>query len=115
MTTYLDPIAPVILGVTGVLFFAILGRYIARQLNQPSVLGEVLIGILIGTVGSYLGLEIILILREGPAVFDIINFVLSGQTPESAALAVLDEASAQRLLAVLQGPNGGVLMQVAHV
>lgn len=32
-----DPIAPVILGVTGILFFAILGRFAARKLGQPSV------------------------------------------------------------------------------
>jgi len=109
-----DPIAPVILGVTGILFFAIFGRYVARHLNQPSVLGELLIGILIGTVGSFFGLEIVLILREGAAVFDIITLALSGESLESAALATLDEASARRLLAVLQGPNGGILMQVAH-
>jgi len=31
-----DPIAAVILGVTGILFFAILGRFTARRLGQPA-------------------------------------------------------------------------------
>lgn len=37
-----DPIVPVILGVTGVLFFVVLRRFTARKLGQPSVLGELL-------------------------------------------------------------------------
>ena len=31
--THTDPIAPVILGVTGILFFALVGRYAARKLG----------------------------------------------------------------------------------
>ncbi|MFQ5754617.1 MAG: hypothetical protein ACE5H7_00850 [Acidiferrobacterales bacterium] len=38
-----DPIAPVILGVTGILFFAVLGRFAVRWFGQPSVLGELVI------------------------------------------------------------------------
>ena len=109
-----DPIAPVILGVTGILFFAILGRFVARRLNQPSVLGEVVIGILIGVVGSYFGLELVIVLREGPAVFDIINLWLSGVPLPAAAEQILGPVAAEALLAVLQGPNGGIYMQVAH-
>ena len=30
---YTDPIAPVILGVTGILFFALIGRFLARKLG----------------------------------------------------------------------------------
>jgi len=114
LVSHTDPIAPVILGVTGILFFAILGRFIARRLNQPSVLGEVVIGIAIGAVGGYLGLELVVVLREGPAVFDVINLWLSGQSLEAAARETLGAEAAADLLEVLQGPNGGVYMQVAH-
>ncbi len=112
--SHADPIAPVILGVTGLLFFAILGRFLARRLGQPSVLGELIIGIVLGAVGSYLGFQVVLILREGPAVFDIINLALAGEPLAQAAREVLDEPAATRLLTVLEGPSGGVLMQVAH-
>ena len=53
-----DPIAPVILGVTGILFFAVLGRFGARRLGQPAVLGELVMGLILGNVGYLLGLEI---------------------------------------------------------
>ena len=47
-----DPIAPVILGVTGILFVALIGRFSARKLGFPSVLGELLMGILVGNIAS---------------------------------------------------------------
>ncbi len=109
-----DPIAPVILGVTGILFFAIVGRFIARQFGQPSVLGELLVGIIIGAVGSYFGLELVILLREGPAVFDVVNLWLGGASLEAVAVDTFGATTAVNLLAVLQGPNGGVYMQVAH-
>ena len=68
-----DPIAPVILGVTGILLFALVGRFIARKLGQPSVLGELVMGVLLGNVGYWLGFDFIHVLREGPAIFDVVH------------------------------------------
>ena len=63
-----DPVAPVILGVTTILAFAIIGRIGARKLGQPTVLGELLMGILLGNVAWYLGIDLIAVLREGRLV-----------------------------------------------
>ena len=112
---YVDPVAPVILGVTGILFFAIAGRFAARKLGQPSALGEVIMGILIGMLGHFFGLELVVLLREGPAIFDIFNTVVAGGSLEAAAEQAVGQPAASQLLAVLQGPNGGILMRVAHV
>ena len=43
--SHVDPAAPIILGVTTILVFAVIGRYFARRLGQPTVLGELVIGI----------------------------------------------------------------------
>jgi Kef-type K+ transport system membrane component KefB len=43
-----DPSAPVILGATSILAFAVAGRVGARKLGQPTVLGELLMGVLAG-------------------------------------------------------------------
>ena len=109
-----DPIAPVILGVTGILFFAILGRFAARKLGLPSVLGEVMMGILLGNLAYYLGVDLIVALREGPAIFDLERLVIAGHTPESAAVATLGPGSARKILSILQGPHGGEILQVAQ-
>jgi Kef-type K+ transport system membrane component KefB len=109
-----DPIAPVILGVTGILFFAVLGRFAARKLGQPSVLGELLMGVLLGTIGYLLDVDFLLVLREGPAIFDMVELTLSGATLEQAAITALGEEHAVTILKILRGPGGAELTQVAH-
>lgn len=109
-----DPIAPVILGVTGVLFFAVLGRFAARKLTQPSVLGELIMGVVLGNLGYYAGLDFIEVLREGPAIFDMVNLTLAGEPLNQAARETLGREEARHVLEILQGPGGAALTHVAH-
>ena len=109
-----DPIAPVILGVTGILAFAILGRVGARRLGQPTVVGELLMGILIGNLGYFLGIDLIVLLREGPMVFELVHEALSCESMEQAATRIFGADVGAELTAILMGPRGGELMQVAH-
>ncbi len=109
-----DPIAPVILGVTGILFFAVLGRFAARYFKQPSVLGELLMGILIGNVGYWLSLDFIEVLRQGPAIFEMVDLTLSGEPLPAAAVHALGQNDSVKILGILQGPGGAALTQVAH-
>jgi Kef-type K+ transport system membrane component KefB len=109
-----DPIAPVILGVTGILFFAVIGRFAARNMNQPSVLGELLMGILLGNLGYWLGVDFIEVLREGPAIFEMVDLTLSGEPMQQAAIDALGNEKAPAILAILHGPGGAALTQIAH-
>lgn len=109
-----DPVAPVILGVTTILFFAVLGRFGARKLGQPSVLGEILMGVLLGNLAFFLHFDLIMVLREGPAIFAIVERAFAGIPLPQAAAQVLGETEARRILDVLQGPLGAQLLQVAH-
>ncbi len=109
-----DPIAPVILGVTGILFFAVLGRFGARKLGQPSVLGELLMGVILGTIGYLFSVDFLLVLREGPAIFEMVDLALSGASLEQAAVSALGAENAIIILNILQGPGGAELTQIAH-
>lgn len=109
-----DPIAPIIFGVTGILFFAVIGRYAARRLGQPSVLGELLMGVMIGNIAYWMDIDYILILREGTAIFEMMEYTLASMSPERAAAMVFGPEDAQRVLAILQGPKGQEYVQVAH-
>lgn len=111
---YHDPIAPVILGVTGILFFALIGRYIARRIGQPSVLGELIMGVILGNIGYLLGFDFIEILRIGPVLFDITALSISGMPVAEAAKNLLDPKTAESILSILQSPTGPALNQVAH-
>jgi len=109
-----DPIAPVILGMTAILCCALLGRYLARRLGQPSVLGELVMGIALGNGLYWLGLDFITVLREGTAVFDIVERALGGSDWRSAAHAVLPPEKAGEILAILQGPHGADILHVVQ-
>lgn len=101
-----DPIAPVILGVTSILFFAILGRFAARRVHQPAVVGELLMGIVVGNLGYLFGADLIILLREVPQVFDVMSGI--------GVASVFDGDTAAELNRVLNAPDGGVMLQVAH-
>ncbi|MCB1774534.1 MAG: cation:proton antiporter [Gammaproteobacteria bacterium] len=112
--THSDPIAPVIFGVTLILIAALIGRHLARRTNQPSVLGELLMGLLLGNVLAWSGYELMLVLREGTAVMDMTELAMAGADWESAAVSVLGSDAATNFLAMLKGPHGGEYLQVAH-
>jgi Kef-type K+ transport system membrane component KefB len=113
MQLHHDIIAPVILGTTSILFFALLGRFAARRLGQPSVLGELIIGIIIGTLGYAFSIDFIEILREGTAIFDIVGEVLGGHAMREAADALIPHHG-EHLLQILSGPHGQDYLKVAQ-
>ena len=113
-TSHSDPIAPVLLGVTGILFMALLGRFGARKLGLPSVLGELGMGILIGNLAYLLGFDLVVILREGPAFFDTVKNLLQGDELEQACIHALGSEKTEHVLALLRGPHGSELIQVAQ-
>lgn len=112
--THGDPVAPVILGVTSILAFAVIGRVAARKLGQPTVLGELLMGILLGNIAWYLGVDLITVLREGPQVFDVVNQALAGAPIDEVAAATFGAEKGAEITRIITGPAGGEVMQVAH-
>lgn len=109
-----DPIAPVILGVTSILLFAIVGRFTARRLGQPTAFGEVLMGIILGNVGWYLGVDLITVLREGPLVFDVVSQTLAGTPIDEVAASVFGPVTGAEITRIVTGPQGGQVLQVAQ-
>jgi Kef-type K+ transport system membrane component KefB len=113
-TMHGDPIAPVILGVTSILAFAVIGRVGARKLGQPTVLGELLMGILLGNIAWYFRFDLITVLREGPRVFEIVNSSLTGANINDVATAIFGPDKGAELVTIITGRNGGEVIQVAH-
>jgi len=109
-----DPIAPVILGVTSILFFAVIGRFLARKFDQPTVVGELLMGILVGNIAWYLGVDLITVLREGPRVFEVVSQTLAGAQCVDVATAIFGAEKGQEIVRIVTGPLGGQVIQVAQ-
>ncbi len=115
-TEHSDPVVPILLALTIITTLALLARYIARQLDQPCVLGELALGIMIGNIGYWIGSDLISVLRESTAVFNAINLSLEGGvTLEEALSHTLGEGLADELLPILTAPQGGRITDAIQV
>ena len=115
-TNHMDPVASVILWVTLIFFCGVIGRYIAKRFNQPGVLGELLMGVLVGNVCYFFGMQLAVVLREGSAIFGIMSDILSGLPLAQAVHTVIpDVHDANKVIAALSGGNGTELVKVAYV
>ncbi|MBT8428689.1 MAG: cation:proton antiporter [Gammaproteobacteria bacterium] len=110
-----DPVAPVILGVTAILVCAVVGRYLARRFGQPSVLGELIIGIALGNLVYLLGGDFILVVREGRLLFDMIDLTFAGASMQDAAAQIFpDPVLAKKIVEIVEGPDGMQLLSIVH-
>jgi len=110
-----DPIASVLLWVMLIFFFGTLGRFIAQRLNQPGVLGELLMGVLVGNLCYFCKLPEAIVFREGSIIFTTMSHVLSGMSLEHAVhLSIPNTVYASQLLHVLQSVRGTELVKVAY-
>jgi Kef-type K+ transport system membrane component KefB len=111
-----DPIATVILAVTTILFLAIIGRYIAKRLNQPGVLGELLMGVLVGNLCYLCGFQLVNILREGSSVFNIMKDLLNGiSLTQAVTVNIPNPFYAQKVTQALSGPQGIEYLKIAYI
>lgn len=111
-----DPIASVILGVTTIFLFALIGRYLAKRLNQPVVLAELTMGVLVGNLFYWGGSHLVVILREGSSIFDIVKMMLSGTSLNQAvSLVVPNPLYAQQLVTALSAPHGIEYLKIAYI
>lgn len=113
---HLDPAGGVILWGTLLLFFGIVGRYIARLCNQSGVLGELLMGVLVGNVLYFSGVEIMYILRDSPSVFAIVQKILEGTNKQEAINSIIsDKNYAAQLFKALSGIHANDYIKVSYV
>lgn len=111
-----DPIASVILVVTSLFFFALIGRYLAIRLNQPGVLGELLMGVLLGNLCYFFGLQLMVILREGSSIFAIMKDMLSGIPLHQSIDAIIpNKMCAQQINQALSGAHGIDYLKIAYI
>jgi Kef-type K+ transport system membrane component KefB len=115
-TSHMDPAASVILWVTLIFFCGVMGRFLATRFNQPGVLGELLMGVFVGNVCYFSGMQLAVVLREGASIFSIMSDLLAGLPLEKAVNAVIpDTHDASQVIAALSGRNGTELVKVAYI
>ncbi|WP_367605927.1 cation:proton antiporter [Legionella sp. W05-934-2] len=111
-----DPVAPVVLWVTFIFFFAILGRYFARLMDQPAVLGELLIGVLLGNLLYLFNVPLFIVLREGSAIYTIVQDLLEGDNLVQAVNSAIPNAFyAKQVAAALSSSNGTEFIKIGYM
>ena len=111
-----DPVASVVLWVTLILFFGLIGRYLAKKVHQPGVLGELLMGIAVGNVLYFFGSPLVVVLREGSAIFNIMGDMLDNMSLKDAvSSAVTNQYYAAQVFQALSSSNGTELIKVGYV
>lgn len=109
-----DPIAPVIFGVTLILIAALIGRFVARRFRQPSVLGELVMGVLLGNLLYHLGFDLMGVLREGVACTELSKLVLSGASIDASLAELMGAERSAAFLEIIRGPHGTEYLAVAQ-
>jgi Kef-type K+ transport system membrane component KefB len=107
-TSHADPVVPILLALVVLTVAAAVGGQLMKWLRQPTVLGELLMGLLLGNLAYFLGNPSVTILREGDNLRKIADLALSSNLSLSqAALRLLHEgAHAQRIADILSGAKG---------
>lgn len=112
-TRFADPFAFVSLELALIVFMAAVGRWLALRLAQPAVVGELLVGMLLGNLGVWAGVrlfELIMHLHEARAVFE--RVWASGRPVAEAARQALPAAGdgGLRMVELLTGPDAAVYL-----
>ena len=111
-----DPVSPVIFWVTLIFLLGVIGRNLAQRLNQPGVLGELLMGVLVGNLCVYFGSQLLVVLREGSAIFNVVGDLLSGIPLVHAVHNNISDAHyAEQVVKALSIKRSGDILKVAYV
>jgi Kef-type K+ transport system membrane component KefB len=105
-TAHADPVVPVLLALILLVVGAVVGGRLMTSFKQPAVLGELLVGVLAGNLGYWLGNQGLTVLREGDKLRKISDLALTTSTTVGQAVyQVLPAAEAARVAAALNSPR----------
>lgn len=111
-----DPSSAIIFWGTTLLFCGIVGRYLAKSLGQPGVLGELFMGVVIGNLCYAYHVPLFVILRDVATIFSVIQQVLQGISITQAVHDLIPDVTfAKQIIAVLSGENGQQWIAVTFV
>jgi Kef-type K+ transport system membrane component KefB len=81
-----DPYAPVFQSLFFLVLAAVLGRYLARKLHQPAVLGELMIGVILGAIAFSLHSELVTLIRYK----DLVALIIEHGSPDLSWIENVD-------------------------
>lgn len=112
--SHADPVVPILIASIFITLGAALGGLLMRWVKQPAVLGELLVGIVAGNVGYYLGNPTVTVLREGDTLARISHAALTTSLSlgEAAAQILPPSEHSNLIVALLASPQGQTYITV---
>ena len=107
-----ETFAPVMLGLAAVLLAAVIGRGAAIRLKQPSVLGELLIGVAVGNIGYQLGMPLFIMIMNFGDMGQILQGAWNAGMSVPAALLESSNEDLQGLHSVFSGAQAFTLINI---
>lgn len=115
-----DPFAPILLGFACLVLAALIGRAIASRFDQPTVLGDLLMGVLLGNVGYALHQPFAVIVMHLDAVSGTFRDTWNNNVAVGVALRnyfsaeqMADGGIGQQILSIVTGSGGSMFVFVA--
>ena len=112
--THADPVVPILIASIFITLGAAVGGSLMKWIKQPAVLGELLVGLIAGNLGYYLGAPTLIVLREGDNLSRIASVALNG--PYSLGEAVYrvlpPGPHADQLAQLLGGEHGQTFISI---
>jgi Kef-type K+ transport system membrane component KefB len=109
-----DPVAPILIALVMMAFAAAIGGRVMRRCGQAAVLGELLIGVLVGNIGYLYHQPAITVIREGDTISTIVQTALVKQVTvgEAARETLPPGPHTERIAQTLEGPRGLKVLSV---
>src|SRR5277367_1646141 len=106
--SHTDPVAPILIALVLMSFAAALGGRVMQRFGQAAVLGELLIGVLVGNLGYLYHQPTITLLREGDTLSTIAQtaFVQRVTVGEAAREILPPGPHTERIAEILGAPGG---------
>lgn len=115
-----DPFAPILLGFASLVVAALIGRAIAARLDQPTVLGDLMMGVILGNVGYALGQPFAVVIMHLDSVSGTFRDTWNNNLPVGEAIQAFFTADqlqpggiGNRVLDIVTGSNGSMFVIVA--
>jgi Kef-type K+ transport system membrane component KefB len=109
-----DPVVPILIASIFITLGAAVGGSLMKWIKQPAVLGELLVGLVAGNLGYYLGAPTLTVLREGDNLSRIASVALNGpyDLGEAVYRVLPPGAHADQLAQLLGGAHGQTFISI---
>lgn len=115
-----DPFAPILFGFASLVVAALIGRAIAARLDQPTVLGDLLMGVVLGNVGYALQQPFAIVIMHLDAVSGIFRETWNNNLPVGQAIQAFFSSEqlqsggiGDQVFDIVTGSHGSMFVMVA--